>query len=130
MNKLSLLVLTPLALCNCTVVDGGHEPAGGVFTVSWSIDDYQDPADCQQSGASTILVTVETRSGARVGEYEAPCEDFDTSIDLPPGRYQGSAVLLDRRGHDRTTEVFLDPFSLYGGDEVPVDIDFPPGSFL
>jgi hypothetical protein len=50
-------------------------------------------------------------------------------IDLPPGEYVANAVLLGPDGRERTTEVDMEPFTIYGDDEFVVPIDFPARSF-
>jgi hypothetical protein len=46
-----------------------------------------------------------------------------------PGRYSGIAVLLDPSGADRTTEVDLGAFTIYGNDVLTIPVDFPASSF-
>jgi hypothetical protein len=126
MRTLGLLLLG----CSGCIIATDHDPGfAATFTVDWTVDGTTERAECRQGDATSFDLIVETRSGAFVGEYEADCEDFEISVDLPPGRYQASAVLLDSRGDERTTQVDLDPFSLYEGDELIVDVDFPARSF-
>jgi hypothetical protein len=130
MRTLGLLVLGLLGCSGC-IVAADHPGYGGgaTLTVDWTVDGTTDPAQCRQGDAASFDLIVETRAGDLVGEFEGNCEDFETSVDLPPGRYQASAVMLDSRGDDRTTQVDLEPFTLYGGDELILDVDFPARSF-
>lgn len=100
----------------------------GLLTLDWSIDGYQDPDECDQSDADTLLVSVWTLSGAHVGSFEDSCRAFVTSIELSPGTYEAEAVLLDPFGRDRTTAVLVE-FDIYGEDELSISIDFPASSF-
>jgi hypothetical protein len=131
MQCLSLsCVLALVALSGCVLaVEHTHQPFEGTLTFDWSVDGTTDPSECRQGDAITFNVQIETRSGSFVDEFEADCEDFETSIDLPAGRYQANAVLLDARDDERTTQVATDPFTVLEGDEVVVDIDFPARSF-
>ena len=84
----------------------------------------------KQAITASVVVTVYSRGGRVLGDYEQDCEEFATSIPLPPGDYTADAVILDYDGHERTTSVEISPFSIYGDDSVILDIDFPARSFL
>jgi hypothetical protein len=131
MTRTTLLAFGIFSFSGC-VVDSTHSGFHGTATldVAWTVDGTTDPAQCRQGGATQIDIIVETHSGRYVGDFTADCADFDILIDLDPGQYQATAVLLDDRGHDRTTAVQIDPFDLFEGDTVPVDVDFPADSFL
>ena len=101
----------------------------GTLTVDWTINGVKDADQCQQSAATSIDVTVETMDGSPMGEFQERCAVFATSIDLPPGRYAASALLLDDHGGDRTTSVPIDPFTILENSDLDVPIDFPARSF-
>jgi hypothetical protein len=101
----------------------------GLLTVDWSIDDAKDPRLCGDEAADSIDVIVTTAGGAIVGEFSEYCEAFALSIRLPSGSYDADASLLDANGAQRTSSVSLGGFSLFGGDELVVPIDFPYDSF-
>jgi hypothetical protein len=113
--------------------DGYYDDGPGFYTsflsVYWTVDGSTDPGACRDFGASDISILVERQSGETVGEYTSACRDFQTSIELDPGRYYANAVLLGRN-EEITTAVDIDPFSLGSDDELSVDIDFPAGSFF
>ena len=131
MTRTTMLALGIFSFSGC-VIDSTHPDLHGSATldVAWTVDGTTDPAQCRQGGATQIDVIVETHSGRYVNDFTADCADFGMLIDLDPGQYQASALLLDDSGHDRTTEVQIDPFDLFEGDTLPVDIDFPADSFL
>jgi hypothetical protein len=134
MNKIALAVLALLLVPACFVEsDHGHAAppvvSDGTLTVDWTIDGNTDPAECMQGDAASIDIVVETLSGRRVDEFEDDCEAFETSVDLAPGDYVANAVLLDPDGQDRTTAVDMEPFTIYGDDELVVPVDFPARSF-
>ena len=123
-----------VVLPGCVVeADDGRDqhPGAGDSTLvlDWTIDGSKDPNQCDQSGSSSIDITVTTDGGAEVGEFQQSCDAFATSIDLPPGHYHASAVLIDGGGHDRTTAVQTGGFDLFGDDELTVPVDFPASSF-
>jgi hypothetical protein len=128
---LALTALSSAVACGSTgggdyVVDRGR----GTLVVDWTIDGVKDGGECQQGAATTMDVTVQTPSGADVGEFQADCDAFATSIDLPPGSYVATAVLIDDAGDDRTTPIDLNQFRIHDAEELATPIDFPAGSFL
>jgi hypothetical protein len=132
MTRYSLLALA-FGFTGC-VVDSHHphqeDYSPSTLIVDWTVDGSTDPAECRQGATPTIDITIETRSGAFVDEVMADCEAFETSIDLDPGTYQASALLLDDSGRDATTTVGIDPFTLLEADQLDVSVDFPADSFL
>jgi hypothetical protein len=128
------------AITSCTLASGCFvetdsprrhpvEAAEGTVTVDWTVDGVKDPSECRQATVSEIDVVVQTPEGDVVGEYRQDCETFATSISLPPGDYTANAVLLDGAGTERTTSVDVDPFTVVGGTDLDVPIDFPASSF-
>lgn len=109
--------------------DSGRGVGRGALVVDWTIDGVKDPAQCYQGDADVIDIAVLTPSGAPLGEYQQDCAAFATSIELRAGSYAADAVLLDPTGRDRTTVVQLEPFRIYGGEELVVYVDFPASSF-
>jgi len=135
MNHTALIF--PAALLLAAGCGGGGETrevvvtgATGTLVVDWTVDGAKAPSECQQGGATTLDVTVQTASGADAGEFQADCESFSTSIDLPSGSYTATAVLIDPGGADRTTPIDLSPFRIHGDDVLTTPIDFPSDSFL
>jgi len=104
-------------------------PPSGTLTLDWTINGTKDPSQCTQGAATDVDITVESTSGAPMGEFQQSCAAFATTIDLPPGTYTASALLLDARGDDRTTAVPIDTFSIRSGEDLNVPIDFPANSF-
>jgi hypothetical protein len=119
----------------CTV-ETDHHPrravpvvSDGALVVDWTVDGSTDPDECAQGDAASIDIIVETVEGDRVGEFEDACEAFETSIDLAPGDYVANAVLLDPDGRERTTLVDMEPFTILGGADLVIPVDFPARSF-
>ena len=141
MTKTTLALVWLVGMSGCFVDLDGHRRGDRYYDddnyyytsflhVYWTIDGATDPGECRASGATDISVLIETSSGDRVGEFLADCRDFETEIELDPGRYYVNAVLLDGRGDERTTSVDLDPISLGSDDYRSVEIDFPADAFL
>jgi hypothetical protein len=133
--KTLFLVLTGLAFVGgCGSARGGGDvvvaSAPGTLVVDWTIDGAKDGGECTQGAATTLDVTVQTASGEDAGEFQADCDAFATSIDLPPGSYVATAVLVDDAGNDRTTAVDINPFRIHEDGDLTTPIDFPAGSFL
>jgi len=100
------------------------------LVVQWSIDGITDDEDCFRADAQKIQISIDDMDGIEVGTYLRSCSAFETSISLPPGRYEAFAVMLDGDGRPRTTEVEVDPFRLYGDDSLTIPLDFPLDSFF
>jgi hypothetical protein len=119
-------------LSGCIVETNDAAPArvdSGALVLDWTIDGSKNPDQCDQSDSATLDITVTTLSGSPAGEFQESCRAFATTVDLPPGRYNAEAVLLDPAGHDRTTAVQTGPFTIYGNDELSVPVEFPASSF-
>ncbi len=116
-----------LSLPACIVTT--HDDDYGYLVVDWSLDRYQDSDVCFDFAAEEIAIQVSSSDGSWSAEYFQDCDAFSTSIELVPGRYFATAVLLDGAELDRTTAVNLGSFSLYGDDELIIPIDFPASSF-
>jgi hypothetical protein len=101
----------------------------GTLVVDWTIDDAKDPGECRQGAATALDVTVGASNGDS-HEYQASCDAFSTSIDLPAGSYTATAVLIDDAGNDRTTPIDIDAFRIHEGEVFTAPVDFPAGSFL
>lgn len=127
------LVLAALGLPSCVIDtddDLRSEFVGpGVLVVDWTIQGSKDPNLCLDLGAPTISVVVSTDDGFFVGDFRQACGLFETSIALDPDSYVADAALLDAAENERTTNVEIDRFSIFGDDELLIPIDFPFDSF-
>lgn len=123
-----------LALSGC-VVSTSNDPidtpaAGdGTLVIDWTINGTTDPNQCSQSSAATLEIIVVPDVGKSM-TFSQDCELFGASIPLAPGRYSASALLVTSSGDARTTTIDIDPFTIYGDDELHTPIDFPADSFF
>src|SRR5262245_44433603 len=101
----------------------------GTLVVDWTVATTKDPNACVANDATTIDIVLTTTTGVFVGEFQQDCEAFATSISLAVGNYTGTAQLLDSRGAPRTTSIDIGAFSIFGGDQVVLPINFPRASF-
>lgn len=122
-------LLAALTLPGCFFVaeSDDHPSSSGTLVVDWTIHGSKDPSLCALGQADSIDIIVDR--GDFSYEADEVCEAFRTSFRLEAGRYAGLALLLDRSGADRTTEVDLGGFTIYGGDVLTIPIDFPASSF-
>jgi hypothetical protein len=102
----------------------------GTLILRWTINGLQDPNECVRGAAANVELSIVDVSGREVAAYQQQCVIFSMSVPLYPGSYTASAVLLDAGNQPRTTRVFIDPFSIVGGDTFDVQVDFPPSSFF
>jgi hypothetical protein len=131
MTRTTLLALCLLGCSACVVEDShSHVHALSTLTVDWTVDGTTDPAQCRQGGTPTLAITLETDLGHHIDDFFPDCEAFGTTIDVDPGSYQLSAVLLDDRGDERTTVVLVPPFDVFEGEDHEIPIDFPAEAFL
>jgi hypothetical protein len=132
MKQLFFACVCGSLLSGCIVETNDSAPArvdSGALVLDWTIDGSKNPDQCDQSDSATLDITVTTLSGSPAGEFQESCRAFATTVDLPPGRYNAEAVLLDPAGHARTTAVPTGPITLYGNDELSIPVDFPASSF-
>jgi hypothetical protein len=133
MRFLSLIAssLVALSLSGCVVSTTSDPPvvSDGVLVIDWTINGSTDPNQCNQASATRLEVIVDPGSGAPI-TFSQACEAFATSIDLAPGTYSASALLVDASGTARTTQVDINPFTIRGNDELHTPIDFPASSFF
>lgn len=116
---------TPVVVTNDPTV-----PAQGTLTMEWTISGSTDPSRCNQSVVNSFQITIEFENGASAGTYQQACGTFATSIPLAAGRYRAQAELVDAAGQPRTTSIDVVPFTIVGGDELHVPVDFPADSFF
>jgi hypothetical protein len=103
----------------------------GSLTLRWTVEGRTDPNLCVLGNASTFDVVLTTTAGQFVGEFQAGCSAFATTVSsLAPGGYYGSAELLDGAGRARTTAISINAFTIVENSDLVVDLDFPADSFL
>lgn len=106
------------------------EPLGAV-TLRWSVAGSVDPRACRSEAADRIDISVVTSEGG--GELEAfqePCESFERRMVLAAGEYAVRARLVDARRRELTTDEAVPSFTVAGGQEVAIVVDFPATAFL
>jgi len=102
----------------------------GTLIIDWTIDGSTDPNRCNQSSSETLEILIVPADGRQERSFSQACDLFAASIDLAPGDYSASAVLVDAGGNARTTTLDIDPFRILGDDELSTPIDFPASSFF
>lgn len=133
---LRLACACALALAGC-ILDSDPDPvfvppavvADGSVVFRWSVQGTFDPNQCVVTGAPTLRIRIFFVGGGLQGEYVAPCVDFAASVVLSPGTYTAEAFLEGPAG-PRTTAVAVDPFTVFAGSTLTLDLDFPGVSFF
>jgi hypothetical protein len=121
-----------LSCAGCSVEAGISvpEPARGTLTVDWSVDGSQDPLACDDFGAFDFELIVYDDAGRPFTTTTAPCEDFIITVELPEGYYSADATLIDPAAKAVTVTKPIDDIDVIAGDDLTIEIDFPPSSFL
>jgi hypothetical protein len=116
--------------CTTTVTTDSGAPPAGRLVLQWTVEGSTDPNLCAVGGAAAIDITIRTVNGLDVGEFQAPCDDFATTIStLSEGSYTANAVLVGSGNQQRTTEIDVSPFTMTRADLV-IPLDFPASSFI
>lgn len=105
-------------------------PAVGSLTLQWTLSGRREPLDCGGLGIDRFQVALTGASGGDAEPWEAPCDAFQVSIDLPPGTYTGEAVMVDRLDRPVTLNVPVEQVDVVAGRDVVKAIDFPMAAFL
>lgn len=105
-------------------------PAAGSLTLQWTLGGRSEPLDCGGLGIDRFQVSLTSAAGAEVDPWQAPCDAFQISIDLPPGAYTGEAVMVDRLDRPVTLNVPIDQVEVVAGRDVVRAVDFPMAAFL
>ncbi len=123
----ALSLFTLCSACSIHTDDGG--PATWTITVDWTSDGDPAPSQGQLSGSATLDIAVFPEGSSEAQVFSQNCQDGITTIELPDGRYTGSAHLANGNGQPRTTDVQLVPFDVVAGTDLRIPIDFPANSF-
>lgn len=105
-------------------------PAVGSLTIQWTLSGRREPLDCGGLGIDRFQISLTAASGGDAEPWDAPCDAFQISIDLPPGTYAGEAVLVDRLDRAVTLNVPVEDVDVVAGRDVAKAIDFPMAAFL
>jgi hypothetical protein len=101
----------------------------GFLTVTWRIDGTRDPALCADYGVEAMELAVYDRYENFVGEVEAPCQDFATTVELPPDLYHVDATLIGFADEAKSDTALLEDLDVFEDSELVVDVDYPPDWF-
>jgi hypothetical protein len=105
--------------------------AVGSLTLQWTLSGRREPLDCGGLGIDRFQVSLTSAtSGGDAEPWDAPCDAFQLSIDLPPGTYTGEAVMVDRLDRAVTLNVAVEQVEVVAGKDVTKTIDFPMAAFL
>jgi hypothetical protein len=118
-----------LLLPSGAVVADDAPPAVGSLTVQWTLNGRREPIDCNGLGAERIDLTLNSPL-LDEDQWDAPCDAFEFSIDLPPGSYAGEAVLVDRLDRPVTLAVPVEQIDIVAGRNLVKNVDFPVAGFL
>jgi hypothetical protein len=102
----------------------------GTVTLAWTVDGSHSPPSCSQFGAYDLELVIRDRYQRIVTSTTAPCSDFNLTLPLPRGTYEGEATLIDSRSGEVSTTLPLQDISIVPGTDLTIDIDFPASSRL
>jgi hypothetical protein len=105
-------------------------PAVGSLTLQWTLSGRREPLDCGGLGIDRFQISLTAASGGEVEPWQAPCDAFQMTIDLPSGTYAGEAVMVDRLDRAVTLNVPVEQVEVAAGRDVVKVVDFPMAAFL
>ena len=100
----------------------------GKLTVSWTLEERNDPTVCATSNLHSIAIDVTTDDGKTAASFMTPCESLAAKTVLPPGHYMVTARAIDASGAPRSTPIQSEPFSITQAVTVKTAVDFPDSS--
>lgn len=119
-------------LCACSE-DDGFDPQRpppttqrptGTLVFDWSIEGRKDADACDEVGALTFEAIV-VDEGFVIGDVSAPCEDFETSVELYADDFLTRSSLLDVEGVPALRRIIEDIFVIAEDKVTRLVMDFP-----
>jgi len=101
--------------------------AVGNVEFSWTIDGRSDAAACELVAATAFEVVI-FDEGFFVTEVEAPCDVFQTNLELYVDDYVARTTLVDGFNDLATGRLVTDFFVIREGEVTRLSVDFPSGS--
>jgi hypothetical protein len=128
-TDLARVSLAALALAGCVEHDADplvRLPRHGRLQVGYEIGGSPTLESCDAIGAARfeVSVRVPASQSAPYASASVPCGDFRVTLDLPPGRYEADARLLDEHADPVTRAVELGTFVLSPGSETDLAVEF------
>ncbi len=134
---LGACALGAATLTGCTFEAGLAAPppiivgeSTGSLTVRWTVAGAFSPAECAYYRVDMLELVIYDAAGTPFFTTEAPCENFDVTLDLDPGLYHADATLVDVNNRPTSTTLPIDNLRITSGTDLAVDIDFPARSML
>lgn len=127
-------LLCCVASVGCSDDDRRHVPAdggvpqSGTLALTWSIGGETTEAACTRLGAVALEASLFDQ-GWFIGELEAPCEDFSTSVDLAIDDYVVRTLLVDNLDLPASSRIVIDRVVVRPGRTTSLDLDFPANGF-
>ena len=103
---------------------GGQPSATGTLIFDWSIEGAKDVEACDEAGAVSFEAII-VDEGFVIGDVSAPCEDFETSVELYVDDFLSRASLLDADGVPALGRIIEDLFTIGDGQVTRILMDFP-----
>ena len=100
----------------------------GKLTVTWTLEERNDPAVCASSELDSIAIDVTADDGKKAVSFMTPCKSLVAKTVLPPGHYMVTAHAVDASGEPRSMPIQSEPFSITQAVTVNTALDFPDSS--
>lgn len=117
--------------------DPDYVPAGaGEMTLLWTVDNTEDPGACDYyaldpSVGMDLELVVFDNAGRTVVVDQFACESFGVTITLRSGWYDAEVTMVDPISAEAaSTTLPLYDIEVLPREEIVLDVDFPPSSFL
>ncbi len=135
---MSLRNLVHVAMCASTLLMFGCTSGGkpdiiddtGSLAVNWTIGNQRTVNLCEAYKATGVEIQIEEPNGIFVREMVVPCNQFEASLELEPGDYTATIVLINGERKPVSNRIDLGTFTVQANAEVTRDASFaaPPSS--
>ena len=116
------------ASVNATDTDEGQDV--GKLTVTWTLEERNDPTVCTSSELESIAIDVTTDEGKAAASFMTPCRSLVAKTVLPPGHYRVTAHAVDASGEPRSMPIQSKPFAITEAVTVKTALDFPDSALF
>ncbi|MDI1445195.1 hypothetical protein [Polyangium sp. 6x1] len=107
---------------------GTAERDTGHLSVNWTISNQRAANYCVAYSATGALIDIRNDKEEFVAQIRVPCNQFESSIELPVDNYHATIVLVKENGDEVGNKIDLGKFKVGSGDDIKREATFamPP----